>query len=366
MNSLLSGWSTALLVCLLVLPWPLGAQTQWLVSDSLGTTLPEATPRSKPGKGWFLGIERLGSQEKRTLLLDGIEKKVFVLDFDEMNRLTRSRTFQGGLMVDDLSYQAGTAWPSREVVLTDGQPSLQYDYVFGTEGLSSRKATNPSGVFLYEDKLSRLPDGRLRRLERDGPEGPLAEVSWTYNSAGLAQLWVADEDLKAAGRHKLVTYGVGSVREDLLENLTLLLSRVTTDQAGGGTTERENSGKENAVIDRVRDARGRQVLETVSIPGQPNKVRRWIWDDKDRVTHEETDIPGGLETIDLAYEADQIVTVYRRLGQVTARQTEVDGEKVLVELFDHGEKFLEEAWHGGRKITERYFAQGQLVRERKL
>jgi len=366
MKAMLPGASTTLMGCLLVLALPLGAQTQWVVSDSLGTTSPEANQRSKPGKGWFLGIEHLGSQEKRTLTFDGVEKKVFVLDFDELNRLTRSRTFHGGVMVDDLSYQAGTTWPSRETLFNDGQPSVQYEYVFGPDGLRSRHATNSSGVFLYEDKLSRLPDGRLRRLERDGPDGPLAEVSWTYNSQGLAQLWVADEDLKAAGRHKLVTYGSGSVREDLLENLTLLLSRVTVDQAGGGTTERESSGKENAVVDRVRDSRGRQILETVSIPGQPNKVTRWNWDDNDRVTHEETDIPGGLETTDLTYEGDQIVTVHRRLGEITTRQTEVDGEKVLVELFDRGEKFLEEAWHGGRKTSERYFTDGRLVRERKL
>ena len=154
----------------------LSAQTDWVPSDSLGRWSAKATPRSSPGTGWFLGVERLDRQEKQTLVQDGAERRVLVSDFDSADRLERTRVFQSGQLVQDLAYQGGSLLPVSETVFTDGEPRNVFRYTWGSAGLLKRQVETADGVNLFEDKIFRLPDGRLRRLERNSAEGPLAEV----------------------------------------------------------------------------------------------------------------------------------------------------------------------------------------------
>ncbi len=353
--------------CLFVGLWfpALALPTRWVASDSLGEVLPGARSLASPGEGWFLAVEVNGAQERRTLVFEGKTQKVFLLDFDAGGSLLRQQVFQNNLPVQDTGYVSGDARPQQETLFAGGVPSVVYRYQYAVDGLSSRLAEDAEGTFLFRDTLYRYPDGRLRRLERDGPEGPLAEISWSYGANGLEQVWVADEELKADGRHKVLSYRDNETREEVLRGTELLVSRVTSALADGFSFERETAS-EGETAERTKDSRGRLVRQTTTFTDGSQQVTRYEWDEQDRLVHEETDIRGGLETTDYLQGDDTVVAEKRRYDRLIQRETRQGGEKVLVELFDDGAKFLEETWEDGRKVSERYFDGERLIRERKL
>lgn len=354
-----------LLVCLLglIAVSGLGAQAAWRLSDALGNDRGPA-PRDQAGPGWFLRIEPREGGEERTLFQDGREESLRLIDLDGAGRITGWRDLRSGSPVWEVSFDPAAGLPRTETLFEEGKPSQISTLVFSGRVLVRRTVRDPQGGLLYEDRLFHWPDGTLRRLERDGPDGPLAEAAWSYGEGGrLTGAWSADEDTRPRGERREWVYAPGRTEELLANETTVLMSRITEALASGTReTKVTNAGERREV--RLADARGRTIEEVVSVKGTVVQTRRWVYEDE-KLVQTSVESAGPLEVWTYAYEPEDVVVgVLTRDGIVVREERVRDGDKETVKLYDRGELFLVEAWAQGKRIRETYYQNGQVVRER--
>lgn len=354
-----------LLVSALLLAVCLGldAQAVWHVSDALGT-VGQVAPQND-GRGWVLRVERAEASETRTLFHDGVEDSVRVLDLDSAGRVTRWRDLRDGEVVWEVTLDPVSGLPQTETVFQENHPREVSTLEFRDRVLFRRSVRSADDTLLYEDRLLYWPDGSLRRLERDGPEGPLAETSWTYGPDGrLVAAWSVDEDDRAKKQHQEWVFAPGRTEEILASETAILVSRVTEALEVGGTRETRVDTSADRREVRLTDSHGRILEETITRKGVLLQTRRWAYDPQGRVLESTVESAGPRETWAYRYEGDLVLATLTRDGQVVQEESSRDGEKLSVRLYDRGDLFLEETWTGGRKVKEVYLDHGTILRER--
>jgi YD repeat-containing protein len=340
------------------------APVDWRLSDALGADLGEA-PMGKNSARWTLRIETSGSAEERVLFDKGVEQSTREITRDAAGRALDVRELRDGEAVWDVSYHPETGLPAAETTFNDGDVAETSTLSFADGVLTRRDVKDAVGAPLFTDKLYRWPDGRLRRVERDGPAGPLAEAAWIYGSDGkLIGAWEAGEAEKAQGRHREWTFATGTSTELLLSDTQTLLTRVReAGDSGGKDTVSDAAGR---VETRITDKQGRVTGEMVTVKGVLSQVRRWTYDDQGRVTEVSTESAGPPETWVYTYNPDgTVLGKLLRAGLLVKETVSRDGETQTVSLYDHGGLFLVETWSAGRLVKEAYYQNGAVVRERK-
>jgi YD repeat-containing protein len=340
------------------------ALVEWRLSDALGNDgglAPLGGPRTAP---WMLRVEIRGKNEERTLFRNAVEQSVRLVDRDAAGRALRVRDLRGGEPVWEVTYHPETGLPSVETTFSGGQPSEVATLTFEDHQLARREVRDADGAPLYTDRLYHWPNGTLRRIERDGPDGPLAEAAWYYTSSGqTAGAWSASETEKAAGEHREWTFAGSTTTETLVSEAKTLLTRVTEEgDAGRKDTLTDDAGR---VETRITDTRGHLTGVEVRVKDQLVEVRRWKYDDQDRLVEASTESAGPPETWTYAYNADG-TTLERllRAGQLVKEVLSRDGEQLRVSLYERGTLFLVETWSQGKRVRETYYQNGAVIRER--
>lgn len=339
------------------------AQTSWYFSDALGTQ-GEPAPQGS-GSGWVLRIEPRAQGEDRILFHHGKEDSERRIDFDSAGRVLKTEDFRGGAATWEVSYDPETGLPTEETSFEGGRPAETAKLVFDHRVLARRAVYSDPKTLLYTDTLSQWPDGTLRRLERDGPAGPLAEVEWSYGSGGrLTGSWLVEEENKALGQHREISYKPGKTVETLATGIKILLTRVTEELQSGSISTQTDVGL-TRVEKRTLDDQGRPQDEVVTVKDQVVQSRHWTYDSKGRLTEVATESAGPREVWTYAYGEDGAVTNrLTRGGTLVREEFLVDGVKTSVRLYDRGTLFLVETWTGGRLTKETFYQNGAVVRER--
>ena len=347
----------------------LGAQSlpQWRLSDALGSDLGPA-PLAKPASThWTLRIETRGNAEEQVRCSRTAPRN---------GRGSSTGTPPDGRCVSAICATAsrcGTslitpkpAFRPPKTTFNAGQPVEVATLTFEDRVLTVRVVKDPEGVPLYTDRLYRWPDGTLRRVERDGPTGPMAEAAWLYSGGKLTGAWASSEDEKAKGRHREWTFAAGATNEVLATETQTLLTRVSeAGDAGKKETLTDAAGR---VETRTTDDHGRLTGEMVTVKDALVEVRRWTYDSEGRVTEASTESAGPPETWAYMYNADG--TVLSRLsragvlvkGGARARRRTGHGEPVPAAAACF---LVQETWNEGRRVKETYYQNGVIVRERK-
>jgi YD repeat-containing protein len=342
-----------------------GAQSlpEWRLSDALGTDLGPA-PLGKPGAAhWMLRVETRGTAEEQVLFEKGAEKWTRLIDRDAAGRALRIRDLRDGEPLWDVTFHPETGLPAAETTFSAGLPVEIATLTFEDRVLSAREVKDASGAPLYTDRLFRWPDGTLRRVERDGPNGPLAEAAWLYTGGKLTGAWAAGEDEKAQGRHREWTFATGATNEVLATETQTLLTRVSeAGDAGKKETLTDAAGR---VETRTTDDQGHLTGVMVTVKGTLVEVRHWTYDAQGRVTEASTESAGPPETSTYEYNADgTVLSRLLRAGILVKEELSRGGEPVTVSLYDRGNLFLVETWKDGRRVKEAYYRDGVIVRER--
>jgi len=348
----------------LVVCFGASAQAQWRLSDALGTDRGPA-PRAEASVGWLLRVEPRSGGEQRTLFHDGLEDSDRLVDLDGVGRVARVRDLRGGVPIWEVAYDPEAGLPSTETSFEDGQPKEISTLAFQQRVLFRRIVKDASGTLLYTDTLDRWPDGSLRRLERDGPEGPLAEVAWSYGPGGsLTGTWSTDEETRPLGEHRETVYSPGKTEEALASATQTLVSRVTEELEAGGSQETITETQSQKVEKRLYDAKGRLVEDGISVKDVVTQVKRWTYDAQGRVIEAVTESAGPQEVWSYLYQDNTVLGSLTRGGTLVRQEKTRDGEKEVVRFYDRGNLFLEETWTGGKRVKETYYQKGVVVRER--
>jgi len=343
----------------------LWAQAAWRLSDALGNDRGPA-PRAQAGPGWVLRVEARKDGVDQTLFHDGQEDRLRRLDLDAGGRTLRLTDFRAGTPVWQVDYDPTTGLPTTETAFQDGQASEVSLLTFTQNLLTGRRVEDGQGQLLYTDTLGHWPDGSLRRLERDGPEGPRAEVAWTYGPDGrLTGSWEAQGEERAGAQHRETRFTATETQEDLVAGTEVLASRVTEWLEAGARRETTTRGAQGPRVVQDLDKNGRPVREVTTVQGQVTQERRWTYDPQGRVLEASTQAAGPPELWSYLYRADGTTEAHlTRSGLPVRDEVSRDGEKVSVKLYDRGQLFLVEDWAGGKKVREVLYRQGQPVRER--
>lgn len=282
-----------------------------------------------------------------------------VVDRDEGGQVVRVRWFQDGAELWDVAYADGL--PRTETLYHDGQVAEVAALTFGGRALTQRTVRDADGRLLYTDRLYYWPGGALRRLERDGPEGRLAEAAWSYAADGrVTGAWASAE----AGAHREWSYGPSATKETLVEGTAVVLSRVTEWLDAGQSLETVTLPATASVTVRRNDAQGRPVSETVTVKDAVVKTRAWTYDAQGRVSTLATTAGGTTETGRYLYDGATTVVRIDRSGVLVRDETRVDGVLTETRYYDRGALVLVETWSGGKKTKETYYQKGVVVRER--
>jgi hypothetical protein len=287
-----------------------------------------------------------------------------LVDRDDQGRTVRLREFLEGTAVYDVAFDPETGLPTSEVLFRDGQPAETADLVFQRGNLESRTVRDPAGEVLYTDVLYRWPNGSLRRLERDGPSGPVAQAAWAYGPSGaLTSAWTSET--AQPDTHRQWSYAPNRTQETLVEGTTVVLDRVTEWMEAGRSRETDAAPAQGTKTVRTNDATGRPVEESVWKKDVLLVTRTWTYDADARVLTKATDRGGIVETWSYLYHPDGTVQgSLARSGVLVREEARADGDLTEVRYYDRGLLFLVETWSGGAKQKETYYQKGQIVRER--
>jgi hypothetical protein len=355
---------TALAVTFGVLGGVVWAQTDWRRSDALGSDLgPVAAGTSR---GWVLRVETQAGTQERALFQDGKADSVRMVDTGPDGRVVRLRELRAGALVWSVSYDPSTGVPTEETAYEDDKVSEVSTLELVRGQLVRRTVKDATGTLLYTDTLSHWPDGTLRRLERDGPDGPLAEAAWTYGPSGaLVRTWASEGDERSAGEHRERTFGSDRTEEDLVKGSEVVESRVTDWLEAGTSRETRTTVASGKTEVLTKDGHGRVTLDVVSMGDKVLQTKKWTYDSQGRVLEAITEAAGPREVWTYEYQTDGTVLGKLSRGEVPVREeTTRDGEKIEVRYFDKGQVFLVETWLAGKRTKETYYQKGVVVRER--
>ena len=288
------------------------------------------------------------------------------LDFDSSGRVLVVRDLRDGKRIWEVLFDPGSSLPVREISFLDGQPLETADLKFQNRVLIQRTVRDSREKLLFTDLLYHWPDGSLRRLERNGPAGPIAEAAWVYGATKtLSVIWSADEEAKAQGEHR-EWYGLpGRTEEFLMKGTETLVSRVTEWLEAGASQETQRDFSTDKVEKRQLNALGKVMEETVTLKGVVVRNQRWVYDAKGRVEQALTMIPRPEAHWTYEYKDDGTLwTTLKENGVLVQEELTREGEKITVNLYDKGTLFLIEQWENGRRVKESYYQNGKVVRER--
>lgn len=287
-----------------------------------------------------------------------------IVDRDDLGRVVRVREFREGAAIWDVTYVPETGLPSEEVLLRDGVLAEISTLEFAGRDLVRRTVRDPSGAVLFTDTLDRWPDGTLRRLERVGPDGPLADAAWSYGPGGrLAAAWTSGTD--GPGSHREWFFSGTITKESFFADTGLLMERVTEWLSEGRSVETRDDRTSGTKVVRQNDADGRPLEETVTAENRVTTVRRWVYDPAGRVLSLVTEAGGVTEAWGYTYRDDGTAFGrFSRSGIVLREETRRDGDLLEARYYDRGDLFLVETWAGGKKTKEQYYQKGAVVRER--
>ena len=289
------------------------------------------------------------------------------VDVDSLGRVVEIRDLRAGKLVWQVTYEA-SGLPVTETSFDNGALEQRATLEFRNRTLSRRFVVDAKGILVYTDTLSHWPDGSLRRLERDGPQGPLAQVAWAYGPSGdLEFLWSADEEALARGEHREWSSRGATTEEALVAGTQRLLTRVTEALEAGRSQETRTDLLADRVETRWLDARGRVTEEKVTVKGVVTQTRAWSYDSLDKILSLVVEEGGKRQNWTYVYANDGTVLGSLRDNGVLVREELVlDGEKLSVSLYDKGDLFLVETWANGKKVKEVYYQRGVVIRERLL
>lgn len=275
------------------------------------------------------------------------------------DQVVRIRVFQDGALVWDVAFADGL--PRTETLYQDGRPVETATLGFAGRDLVRRTVSDASGAMVYTDTLFRWPDGTLRRLERDGPDGPLAGASWSYGSDGrVVSAWTSE----GATAHREWSYRTDATQETLVDDTGVVLDRVTEWLDAGRSRETVTLPASSTVTVTQTDANGRPAVETVTVKDAVVRTRSWVYDADGRVASVSTVTPGGSETWVYQYDGATARGRLERSGIVVREETRVSGVLAETRYYDRGSLVLVETWSGGKKTKETYYSKGTVVRER--
>jgi len=340
-------------------------QTVWKHSDVLGHALGEADAASRQS-GWMLRIEPRKDGETRTLFHDGREDSVRLIEFDGNGHAVKVTEQRGGQSIWEVTYDGRSGLPVTETTFQDSQPSEISHLEYSQRILVGRRVENASGQPLYTDTLEHWPDGTLRRLERDDKNGPQADAAWSYDAPRhLSGAWAIDSDGRSRGEHREWTYGPGKTEETFFDGADVVSTRLVEALEDGKSKETLTDRASSRVEKKLIDAQGRTVEAIVSVKGEVQQLLRWTYDLKGRITEATVDSTVSRDVSSYIYRDDGTALArFTRDGVVVREETQKNGEKTSVSLFDRGNLFLVETWAGGKKIKETYYRKGAVVRER--
>lgn len=353
----------SLLFCTACLPTLFADQTNWYPSNPMGMIL-GAGVRDFPSKEeWTLQVNSSPREEVRTLFQKGVQDTVWVRSYDAGGHLVRSVELKGKAKVREILFQSPQDRVKEEREYRDGLLVFTYRYQWRDREVISRSVEGADGKEIYTDHFYYSVQGRLRRVERDGPTGPLGEAAWTYHADGTVSFeWTRDENLG-----HFYAYTKEQALESLFQGDQLVTRRSASTGPGGQKSETRNDGVSDTLVHTRKDAQGRIVEEWTTLQTEVVSRRTWSYDDQGRVLEETSQSPGQRTRVLSTYDADGLRSVERsRNGQLQSREVWGDGKKLRTEIYVNGDMVLEEFWDDGEKVRERYYQEGQFLRERIL
>lgn len=340
-----------------------GENPEWYLSNPMGMALRSLDEGSPSSGEWVLQVRYSSREQILTLYQKGVSDTLWIRTLDSSGNLIRAVEMKADAKVRETDYQAPQTRVLREKEYRESTLVSDSRLEWRDGKLVSRTVRGPENVLVFTDHFFYNPDGRLRRVERDGPGGPLGEAAWTYALDGSVNYeWTSD-----AGLGHFYAYTGEKADEVFFQGDQLLSHKTAQLTKNGQRNELQNGRTSDNQVQTSRDAQGRITEERTEKNGQVISKRIWSYDEKGRVSVASVLGQGQRSEVHYTYDADGVRTVENyRNGQLQSREAWTDGKKTSTEIYVRGEKVLEEVWEDGEKVSEKYFRDGQLVRERVL
>lgn len=334
-------------------------ESRLFVSNELGMMLRELDPRLEQTSEYLLAVMWRAEAEISRLYHNGEEIKRWETSKSEERMyvggmLEEKRMFDStGRLVEEQSYR-----PADQSLLQ----RLVYRYSGGS--LRATETYDGQGNLLHTNHYRISPEGRLLEVWREGAESESQRLSFRgwegriveeFYSRGTEELLYRNEaDGRAVGKE---FWRDGEP-----------VSRERYSYTAGTSTVNPGMGGETAgTVDKLLDARGRVVKQTVYVDGVLIEEVS-SYDEAGRRVRLLRSGPEGLEeTVYVYTESGQLSREeFRRRGQV--RQITVyreDGLRVS-ELYREGLLFLRATYQNERLIREEFYEEGRVVRTREM
>lgn len=343
----------------------LSAQTNdqdWYISNAMGMLI-APMDRLQSLEEWSLHRVLSDREEILTLFQKGVEVSVTIRTLDGSGNILRVVEFKSGSKVQEMTFRAPQGWILTEKEYRNGQLLFEYRYNWSNSQLKSRTVLDADGTELFTDRFFRSTDGRLRRLERDGPSGPLAEAAWTYGKNGQVDFeWSRDGNTS-----RYYAYSSDSIYEALYKDDQLLNSRVEKLSLEGQKVELRQESQNNIRTQVKKDSKGRVIEERTGTDDQLTSLRTWQYDDNGRVISQTMQSKAQRSQVSYRYDETGLAAVENtRNGQLVSREHWSEGKKKRTEIFVGGDLVLEEFWDDGEKVKEVFYQDGRVLRERIL
>lgn len=313
-------------------------------SDPIGIELGAVEPAEAAELEWVLSVGREGSTETRTLLHAGKENRRWV---DELSRgeLVKETLYREGVLASVTTFRDGL--PIEELDYADGQASERRIYTYDHGHLASIRVEGGGGTLLYTTRISRGPEGRLRRAVRELADGKSFDSVFVYGGDELIAEWEGSKN-----RGQLLRYGPQGAEavQNWLGDTIAEQTEVTRE--GAERTSVESDLATGTVTTRLYNASNELVGERVSVKGIVES-RSELSYAAGRLVDKIVLTPGVREESRYSYGSD---------GKLQRVELTRNLRLVKVTVYTGGNTSYEELYSEGKPFVRVYYVDGNAVK----
>jgi hypothetical protein len=354
-------WCAAALA---LLSLPVGAETVYYRSNSLGVALERIEGGDGTDERYVLAVDSVGGTEVRRLFEGGVETDRWEWAYDADGQLRGVRHFEAGELAEVSLYEQ-TGDVAELLSYRDGELFERTVYRYSSFGLRQVEVLDAGGASLYRIDYALSADGRLREVRRTNADGRTEVSHYTHGDTGLSS------ESHAAGGSTYVNRYDRLTRLALVEQWqddAILIRERWTYRGDTGVPEKVESRdfRTGETHTRVFDRQGRLDAEWWELSGERLAEVRVYRDAEGRIERR-TSVGGeGVEEWFYAYdEAGALAKEEYLMRGTLERVTVYTGESSrFEELYRGGEVFLRVYYEGDTKVKEHFVEDGRTVHER--